>query len=242
MKKTIKRVLLGVAAIFVIFAGIGLYNIYPLLSMKPVKTGPIPNSNIFAIKNSLITVYFVKTDSGYIMIDAAADLKKFEALMKKEGININDVKWIFLTHSDYDHVAALPLFPNAQILMSEDELQLVNGTTVRMKSSGNTMPPGIDINKINLLSNNQEFSFSGTKVKCIKAPGHTTGSMFYLIDNKYLFTGDAFGVAKGALIIHPFTMDAELARKTMETLKETINSSVVLSAHYGSHERLVVKP
>ena len=234
MKKIVKRVLLGIVAIFILLAGVGLFYGYPMLLMNPAGTGQIPNTNIFAVKNDMVSAYLIKTNSGYIMIDAGSDPKKFEISLKKAVIDTNDVKWIFLTHSDFDHVAALSLFPNAEIYMSEDELALINGTMKRTIFGKNILPSGVGIDKIILLADGQELSFNGTKVECIKAPGHTTGSMLYLIDDKYLFTGDAFKITNGDMSVHPYSMDAELCKKTIEQLKEIVNNcSIVLTAHYG---------
>ena len=78
------------------------------------------------------------------------------------------------------------------------------------------------------------MSFGGIKVKCISAPGHTDGSMVYLADNRYLFTGDAFMFSNGKIGVHPFTKNPELSKKTIESLRETIDSaSIVLTSHYG---------
>ncbi|MCL2155862.1 MAG: MBL fold metallo-hydrolase [Leptospirales bacterium] len=216
MKKIIKHILLGITG------------------MKPTETGQIPGTNIYAVKDSINTVFFIKTDSGYIMIDAGSDPKELEISLKETGIDSNDVKWFFLTHSDFDHVAALTLFPNAKIHMNKDELPLINGTMKRNLFKKNTMPPGINIDKITLLANGQKLSCDETKIECISAPGHTPGSMVYLIDNKYLFTGDAFKISNGNIGVHPFTMDAELAKKTIEQLSvETRHDLSLLTAHYG---------
>jgi glyoxylase-like metal-dependent hydrolase (beta-lactamase superfamily II) len=201
--------------------------------MNPAGTGQISDTGIYAVKNRISSVFFIKTDSGYIMIDAGADMQRLEGSLKEISIDANDVNWIFLTHSDGDHVAALPLFPNADIYMGKDELPLINGTAKRSPFGGNTMPEGIDINKIIAVSDSQEILLGGMNVKCIKAPGHTPGSMAYLVDGKYLFSGDAFKMGKKAPGVHPFTMDAKLAKRTMENLKETINKSIVLTSHYG---------
>ena len=239
MKKAVKYTLFVVAAILIIFAGFGIFYSYPILSMNPAETGQIPNTNIFAVKNRVNTVYFIKTGGGYIMIDAGSDRKRLEASLKAEGIDANDVRWIFLTHSDGDHTAALTLFPNAQIHISEDELPLINGTAKRSLFGGNALPSGIDIAEIAFLYDGLELPLNGTTVECIKAPGHTSGSMLYLVDGKYLFSGDAFKVHRGAIGVHPFTMDAKQSRKTMEQLKDRIDgSSIVLTAHYGYHEDL----
>lgn len=234
MKKAVKRILLIAGVLIILVAGGGLAFQFPILIMKPVETGLISDTGIYAIRNKMGAVYFVKSDSGYIMIDAGSDSNKLKTSLDDIKINVNDVKQIFLTHSDYDHVAGLDLFPNAQILMGEDELQMINGTVKRSPFGGNKMPSGTDIGKITLLSNGQELSFNETKIKCIKASGHTKGSMVYLIDGKYLFTGDAFKLQNGKIKVHPYTMDNNLAKKTIEQLAEVINgSSIVLTSHYG---------
>lgn len=234
MKKRTRLILLIIAAVVILIIGFALYNFYPMLTMNPVKTGPIGNTGLYSVKIAMNSVFFVDTEIGYIMIDAGSDAKKMETSLKEAGIDINEVRWILLTHSDYDHVASLPLFPDAAIYMCKDELQLLNGVTKRNSSGGNKMPAGIDTGKINLLSDGQEFFLGGITVKCFAAPGHTTGSMLYLIDRKYMFTGDAFSIKNGGLDVHPFTMDAELAGRTIERLKETVNSSlIVLTGHFG---------
>jgi glyoxylase-like metal-dependent hydrolase (beta-lactamase superfamily II) len=202
--------------------------------MNPTETGQILNTDIYAVKDGFVTVYFFKTDNGYIMFDAGKNIENFEATLKKVEINADDVKWIFLTHSHYDHVAGLALFPHAKIYMCEDELPLLNKKIKRDKSRKNIATQEIDIAKIILLSNDQEVSFNRTKIKCLVAPGHTIGSMVYLVNGQYLITGDAFFIKNGNIDVHLASKDKRLAKKTIEELKETINnSSIVLTSHFG---------
>jgi glyoxylase-like metal-dependent hydrolase (beta-lactamase superfamily II) len=239
MEKIFKRILLVTAAIIILLIGAVLYNLFPLFSMNPVLSGNIANTNIYAVKISTCTVYLFKTDIGYIMIDAGYDSDKLKESLEEAEINLDDVKWILLTHSDFDHVAGLNLFPNAKIYMNEGELELLNVSVRRSVLGGNIMPVGINIDNIFFLRNDRELLFGRTKVKCIKFSGHTPGSMMYLIDNKYLFTGDAFKVSNGNIKIHPYTMDSGLAKKTIGLLEETINNSfVILTSHYGFYEKL----
>ena len=237
MKTILKRTLLTIASIVILFGALMLYQYLPMLFMKPAATGQITGTNIFAVKNVFNTVFFIKTDSGLIMIDSGSDAPKLENSIHEAGISPNDVKWIFLTHSDYDHVAGLPLFPNADIFMSEDELPLINGTVKRTVLGGNAIPPGIDAGKIKLLSEGQKFLLNGRTVTCIKAPGHTPGSMVYMIDGQFLFSGDMFKVRNAKISVHPFTMDAKSAGQTIAQLEGIIRgSSMVLTAHYGYFE------
>ena len=237
MKKSIRRLLFICAAVIIVLMGAGLTYYLPMLVMSPAGTGQLSGTGIYCVRNAINTVYFINTSSGYIMVDAGSDRPKIETSIQEIGIDKNDVKWILLTHSDYDHVASLALFPNAAIYMNGDEFPLINGTVKRSPFGGNSLPEGISVNSINSLLDGQELSFGGVGIKCIASPGHTPGSMMYLVDGRYLFSGDAFKVSKGKIGVHPYTMDAKLAKNTMERLKDTINgSSIVLTAHYGYYE------
>jgi len=58
--------------------------------------------------------------------------------------------------------------------------------------------------------------------------------MVYLVNGQYLITGDAFFIKDGNIDVHLASKDKELAKKTIEHLKETIkNSSIVLTSHFG---------
>ena len=233
MKKNIKRVLLVILSIVILLIAGGLFYYYPMLTMPSVEAGQISGTNIYTA-NAMSAVYLIKTDSGYIMIDAGLSTKRLQEFLKEFMINPDGIKWIFITHSDGDHVAGLTLFPNAEIYMNEDELPLINGIAKRAIFGGNAMPFGIDINKINLLFNAQELLINGIKIQCIKAPGHTIGSMVFLVDDKYLFTGDVLKIKDGNKSVHPYSMDTELSEQTIEQLKGIIqNCSIVLTSHYG---------
>jgi len=95
-----------------------------LPSLKPIETGQIANTDIFTVKNDYTNVYFVKTGVGYILIDAGSNPNKLKTSLDEVKIDINNVNSVFITHSDFDHIAGLTLFSNAEILMSEDELRL----------------------------------------------------------------------------------------------------------------------
>lgn len=236
-KKTKRNIMICVSLAVLLLAAIALANIYPLISMKPVKTGSIDGTEIISVKNNMNSVFFIKSDSGYIVIDAGTKKDAIEKTLNELSIDPSKVRHILLTHSDYDHVGSLALFTNAEIHMSEDELQMVNGSTKRGKSNYNSLPGGMAINNIELLADGREQYIDGLSVTCIKTPGHTPGSMSYLIEGKYLFTGDAIRISGGRMLTHPFTMDEQEAEKSVEKLKKAKEgSSLLLTAHYGYYE------
>ena len=241
MKKTTKIILSILAAVLVIAAGIGLYSVWPMLAMKPAKTGQIPlaDGQYIAVRSGMGAMYLTDTGSGWLAIDAGSNANKVKADMGKLGIDPAQVKWVLLTHSDYDHVAALPLFENAEIYMGEAELALLNGTVNRNNGGGNILPEGIELKAIKLLRDSEALLFGDVRVECIAAPGHTPGSMAYLVSGErhfpVLFTGDAFRHSKGEFIVHPFTMDEAKARETAVALGViTFERSITaLTSHYG---------
>ena len=234
MKKVLKRILIIIIVAILLVAAVILVSIFPMFSMTPAATGEIPGTNIFAVNNSLNALYFIDTDEGYIVVDAGSDTKAVAQTLTETGIAPSDVKYVLLTHSDYDHVASLPLFGNAQIYMCEDEMQVLDGTTKRNFYSSNSLPDDILLGNITLLEDGQDLELGGHSVECIKVPGHTTGSMAYLLDGQYLFTGDALKVADGEMDIHPFTMDKETAKNSIDRINEIKNESeLMLTAHYG---------
>ena len=75
------------------------------------------------------------------------------------------------------------------------------------------------------------------RVRMILAPGHTKGSAMYVVDEKYLFTGDAFKTTGDRILLHPYTMDRKQAKETIHRIKEELNKyEKVFTAHYGMVE------
>ena len=222
MKQPLKIALPILAAVIVI-AAIILFFAAPLLAMRPVETGeiPAPNFSIQALRSANGNLYLVDAGEGWLMIDAGANAKSVEAGLAELGIHSSEIKWILLTHSHNDHIAALPLFPHAEIYMN------VNEPT-------NTLPAGIEIKP---LSNNEILLFGDIEIECIAAPGHTPGSMAYRIakanwDRSYLFTGDALQKRKAqAPSVHPFTQDKAQAKQSIANLPTDV--WMIMTSHYG---------
>lgn len=205
-----------------------------LFSMKPEKNNKV--ADICILKNDISNVFLLKHNDGYIAVDAGSDLGKIEKELKKLNINASEVKHIFLTHTDSDHVACLSLFKNAQVYVSEDEFKMIDGSLKRSVFIKNSLPDKVKTERLVLLKN-EELLLGGLKIKCVKTPGHTPGSMTYFIDNKYLFTGDALRINKGTLKRHPFVMDKEPCLNSIQIIKDIIkDSEYVFTAHYGYYK------
>ena len=87
---------------------------------------------------------------------------------------------VLLTHGHFDHVGAVKSLKekyNIKVYMNSDDLELL--------SFMRTKDFDIDVDIKNL----EEIFVGNIKIKCIKTPGHSKGSVCYIIDD-FLFSGD----------------------------------------------------
>ena len=82
------------------------------------------------------------------------------------------------------------------------------------------------LNKKVLLHDGQVFYIDDIKVECFMLPGHTWGHMVYLIDDKYLFTGDTiwFGADGGYSFISTLAENNKLAVKSLAQFEEKLRA------------------
>ena len=90
-----------------------------------------------------------------------------------------------------------------------------------------------------LLTDGQILDIDGIKIECFLVSGHTWGHMVYLIDDKYLFTGDTlwFGADGGYSFISSLAEDNKLAVKSLAALEQKLQSRglrpLFLTGHTG---------
>ena len=220
-----------------VFIILPLLYVLPMFFMHPLDSGRIEGTDIIAIKNRSNNLFFILMDEDWIVIDAGSDVKSIKQEMEKMGIDVNKVKGVFLTHTDYDHVASITLFPNAVIYMSKQEEQMIDGSTNRQFVKKNRLPELKSSNKVTYMSDNEIIDLYKHKIRIIWAPGHTKGSAMYALDEKYLFTGDVFKIADRSIAVHPYTMDRKAAQETICRIKDELkNYEKVFTAHYGLME------
>ena len=235
MKNTYKRIFSGIGIIIIIIViFIVTYGIRANSAMK--KMSPIASQkfvgDIYAIQDSYVNLFLIKGIDKYIAIDGGKKLENVKKELQKLSINPNDVVAVFLTHTDFDHVAAIELFNNASVYLSKEEEQLINGEKSRFFSLvGNK----INTQQYELIDDGQILNIEGIQVQGISTPGHTPGAMCYLINNSYLFTGDALRLKDGQinLFYDIFNMDTESARNSINKLANISEVEYIFTAHNG---------
>ena len=209
-----------------------------IAKMNHLETGEIVN-NIYTIKTKNANFFIIKNKAGYIAIDAGGGDKKIaKTELNKLGIDPGKVTAVLLTHTDFDHTSALGLFASAKVYISKQEVQVIDGSTPRLFDLFN--------NRLKCayatIEDDSNMEFDGLNVKPILTPGHTTGSMSYLVDSKYLFVGDALSLADGKVKLFNalFNMDDEIQKQSIAKLAKIQGVEYVFTAHYGFAKGYIV--
>ncbi len=120
-----------------------------------------------------------------ILIDCSEQTDFVEKQLKKYNANL---KYILLTHGHFDHVMGINdtkrLHPKAKVLAHIGDKDLIEAIQEFMHKygMGEAEVPQID-------EYIQEGEIWNGKIKILHTPGHTKGSVCYLIDDN-LFSGD----------------------------------------------------
>ncbi|AWB09438.1 MAG TPA: MBL fold metallo-hydrolase [Thermodesulfobium narugense] len=139
-------------------------------------------------------VVLISTSEGYFLFDTGSygDRKELLDSLGNLGVGLSEIKGIFLTHFHFDHAINIELFENAKIYLSEREYNYLTNSTFEKVSD--LYVPKFMISY--LLSRNPILLRNNERVLddiiAIDLPGHTPGSMGYLLEStKTLIGGDA---------------------------------------------------
>jgi len=151
------------------------------------------------------------------IVDPGWEVDKILQIAKKHDSNINK---ILVTHNHYDHVGGVKELHNAtdaNIYVHEDDALEIKKLNVEVKT----------------IKNNDILTIGKIKVKVIHTPGHSPGSVCYMIDNK-LITGDMLFVENIGRVDLPGG-DAKKMTESLKILKKFDDKIEIYPGHdYGS--------
>lgn len=211
---------------------------------KPLNTGTI-DGHVKCIREFIANIFFYTKNGTTIMIDAGYNYDHLQEKMEWIGIRPSEIQHILITHQDTDHVGAVErdsdgLFRDATLYIGEVENRYLTKEVRRKVYGGWYKLPYVEIdNRKVLLKDGQVLDIEGIKVECIMVPGHTWGHMAYLVDDAYLFTGDAiwFGPDGGRSFLNALAEDNRLSVKSLAALKGLLQKRnlhpMVITGHTG---------
>ena len=199
---------------------------------KPLNTGWI-DENVACVREWVANIFFYRKGDTTIMIDAGYNYDRLAEKMSWLGIDPHSIRHILITHQDTDHIGAVEadspgLFRDAALYIGEIENRYLTGEVRRRVIYHLYKLPQVTINNEKVLLHDGEvFDIDGIKIECFLVPGHTWGHMVYLVDGKYLFTGDTiwFGADGGYSFISALAEDNKLAVKSLALLEKKLKNA-----------------
>ena len=211
---------------------------------KPLNTGWI-DEHVACVREWVANIFFYRKNGVIIMLDAGYNYDRLEEKMGWLGIDPQDIHHILITHQDTDHVGAVEadspgLFRAAALYIGEEENRYLTGEVRRRVMHHMYKLPQVSIpNEKVLLRDGQVFRIGDIKIECFLVPGHTWGHMVYLVDDRYLFTGDTLwlGADGGYSFIAALAEDNRLAVRSLAALENNLRSRglhpLFLTGHTG---------
>lgn len=202
-----------------------------VMHINPLETGRITDK-LYAVKTGTANFFIYMSGTDIICVDTGYIKSHIKSEMNHLGLDLNDISHVFLTHSDFDHADGLSLFDNAKIYLSSDEEQMITGKRPRMLGV-------LYNNKVKgpyILMNDGDIVYAGSiKVMAISTPGHTPGSMSFLIDDSILFVGDTFKLVNGGVcpLRNYINMDTQKQGESIGKLACLHHVDIALTGHSG---------
>ena len=211
---------------------------------KPLQTGGI-DSHVACVREWVANIFFYRKGDTTIMIDAGYNYDRLAEKMGWLGIDPQSIRHILITHQDTDHIGAVEadspgLFKNATLYIGETEDRYLTGA-VRRKVIYHLykLPQVTILNQKQLLRDGETLRIGDVEIQCFLVPGHTWGHMVYLVDGKYLFTGDTlwFGADGGYSFISTLAEDNKLAVRSLAALETRLRKlgvrPLIITGHTG---------
>ena len=128
-----------------------------------------------------------KKDNAAIVIDAGGDHEEILRTLKKYNLTL---ELLINTHAHFDHVGGVrPLqdVTGAKFLLHREDISLLDCLNDQTDAFG---LPSISIPKVDgPLADNEEIPIGNEVIRVIHTPGHSPGSVCFLIDDA-VFVGD----------------------------------------------------
>ena len=148
------------------------------MKIKAIQTGRM-YENAYVVQN--------KKTGEALVIDPGADPEKILAIIKEQNAK---VKAILLTHGHFDHIDALKEVKQATgatIYIHEKDASMLTDPEENLSVDNGQYVSEVPADAV--LAGGERLKLAGLAVKVLHTPGHTRGSVCYLIENA-LFAGD----------------------------------------------------
>ncbi|MBU1043658.1 MAG: MBL fold metallo-hydrolase [Candidatus Omnitrophica bacterium] len=181
------------------------------------------SDKVMAVRDGIVNFYILKSPEGLICIDTGWRPACVSRAFKMLGLNIRNVAGVFLTHLHWDHARCLQMFPDAKVFVGECDNLSVLAKQLAPKQISKKVEDA------------QMLTIGGFTVRVVNTPGHTAGSVSYVVDQTLLFTGDTLCLKRGKVLPFPYGLkqDRKKLDQSIQNLARIKGVECLLTAHSG---------
>lgn len=169
--------------------------------------------------------YLVSTDDLHIVVDPFDINERVRAFL-----NTDKPKYVFLTHCHFDHILGAKKIREefgAKIAIGKYDASGLSDPYLSLSQAAgfSQEPCCADF----VFNGGDVFQIGDTKIQVLHTPGHTAGSVCYILNN-YIFTGDTLFEGTVGRTDFPTGDFAEL-KSSLEKLKNLSGDYKIFSGH-----------
>jgi hydroxyacylglutathione hydrolase len=198
------------------------------------RTGKIADG-LYILNLGFVASYIYDAGDSLVAFDAGLGPRRVLAEMKKLDLDPGKVSTLLLTHSDPDHIGGIAAFPNAAPYFSIGEVAMLDRTTARFFGRVYAKPPRFAYGTV---ADGQELRLGNAAITCISTPGHTAGSMSFLVDGSFLIVGDELNLKGGVAVLDRkfIGIDDGMRLESIRKLARLEGVGIICPAHSGYSE------
>lgn len=190
-------------------------------------------------------IYLFDTGSGYVLFDAGAgiDVKQILDICHQDGVALNEINHLFLTHGHADHAGG------TASLAKQLDIQVVAGPdTARIVSNGDedaiSLPAARDggiypadyvfqSHPVATIDDCEVVQIGDMTIQAIATPGHSHDHVSYLVeraDRRFLVGGDAIFYGGRIILQNTYDCSVPLSTTSIQRLA-TFDFDALLPGH-----------
>ena len=171
--------------------------------------------------------FLIEENGECLIIDPGDEGEKIAEYISENSLSL---KGILLTHGHFDHIMATHFLKekyNCPVVMGECDVEMIGNDEKNMGAYMGYHPKPFEVSK--KVNDGDVVDISTFRINVIATPGHTKGSVCYLVEN-FLFCGDTlFKNCVGRTDL--YGGNSVVLMKSLEKLKNLNENLITFSGH-----------